>query len=51
MRPLFQRHIQGQSPLGIFTNIFNTTDRATVGAYLAIHAGHWRLTFTWGTSK
>lgn len=47
MRASFQRHLSGQTPIGVFSNLLDRDDRITVGGwYLAIHFGAWRLTFT-----
>lgn len=48
MRIHLQRHVIGQTPLGLFTNLWptalNRRDRETVGGwYCDIHVGTWRL--------
>lgn len=44
MRVYFHDCIIGQTPLGVFTNIFNAQDRrACRGWYLTVHVWHYRL--------
>lgn len=49
MRVYFDRHVIGQTPLGLFTNLYPTqlckVDRECIGGwYASFHLGTWRLT-------
>ena len=43
----FQRHLIGQTPLGVFQNLFVPGD-CDGCKYLALHFLNSRLTFSWG---
>ena len=50
MRFYFTRYHRGQTPIGVFSNLWPSTvnriDRQTIGVwYLAIHAWRWRWEF------
>lgn len=46
MTTSIQRHLSGQTPFGVFANLFDRVDRAAVGGwYVAFHFLSLRLTF------
>lgn len=51
MTYIFQRYLVGQTPFGVFTNLFDAADRETCGGvwYLSLHIGTWRFSWYGGT--
>lgn len=46
MRVCVQRHLKGQTPIGVFSNMFDRVDRDTVGGwYVDVHIGTMRVSF------